>query len=85
MAIKNQTTDALPDLADREIIKTPELFEIDELRKKHRIRRAVFAGVCAAMGWAPGRRISEEAFLSSVRQFESAPMSGSPVKKKEAR
>lgn len=85
MAIKNQTPNVLPDLADRETLKTPELLEINELCIKHRIRRAIFAGVCAAEGWAPGRRISEEAFLSSVRQFESAPMSGSPVKKKEAR
>lgn len=85
MASKNQTPDALPGIADREILKTTELFELDELRKKHHIRRTVFAGVCAAKGWASGRRISEETFLLAVRQFESAPMSGSPNKKKEAR
>lgn len=63
-----------------------ELFEIGELRKKKKVGRAVFAGVCAAKGWKPGKAVTEEEFLAAVEEFEGAPMRGAQtVKESEAR
>ena len=39
--------------------RAPELLDIGDLRKRHRTRRAVFAGVCAAQGWRPGKAVTE--------------------------
>lgn len=66
--------------------KVPGLFEIGELRKKHKVGRAVFAGVCSAQGWKPGRAVTEEEFLTAVKNFENAPMNGArSTKESEAR
>ena len=56
--------------------KAPEFFEIGELRQKHKIGRAVFAGVCSAKGWRPGKAVAEEEFLGAVKEFSAAPMNG---------
>lgn len=56
--------------------KAPEFFEIGELRQKHKIGRAVFAGVCSARGWRPGKAVTEEEFLDAVKKFNAAPMNG---------
>lgn len=61
--------------------KAPELFEIGELRSRHKIGRAVFAGVCTAKGWKPGKAVAEEEFLEAVKQFENAPMRGAHITK----
>ena len=37
---------------------------------------AVFAGVCAAKEWKPGKAVTEEEFLAAVREFNAAPMTG---------
>ena len=51
--------------------KAPEFFDIGELRSKHKIGWAVFAGVCAAKEWKPARpsprRSSSRQFVSSTR------------------
>ena len=57
-----------------------ELLSIDTLREKHKITRPVFAGVCAANDWKPGRAMTEEAFLQAIADFTKAPMSGAPGK-----
>lgn len=54
--------------------KGPELLGIDELRTKHKIGRAVFAGVCSAQDWKPGRAVTEAEFLTAVASFNGAPM-----------
>lgn len=54
----------------------PERLEIEALRSKHRVGRAVFAGVCSAQGWRPGKQIAEDEFLAAVKAFTGAPMSG---------
>lgn len=54
-----------------------ELLSIDTLREKHKIKRPVFAGVCAANDWKPGRAMTEEAFLRAIADFTGAPM-GAP-------
>lgn len=65
--------------------RTPEKFtEVGRLRTKHNISRAVFAGVCAAQGWKPGKSVTEAEFLGAVKQFTEAPMSGATVPEKEA-
>ncbi len=63
--------------------EAPEVFTIEKLRSEKNIKRAVFAGVCAAEGWKPGKTVTEEEFLGAVEKFTSAPMSGAA--KKEAR
>lgn len=65
--------------------RTPEEFtEVGRLRMKHNISRAVFAGVCAAQGWKPGKSVTEAEFLGAVKKFTSAPMGGARAVKKEA-
>lgn len=54
--------------------QSQELLPVETLREKHRITRPVFAGVCAANGWRPGRAMTEEAFLQAVAAFTKAPM-----------
>ncbi len=60
--------------------KAPALFEVGELRSKHKVGRAVFAGVCSAQDWKPGKAVTEEGFLEAVKKFENAPMKGEPRK-----
>lgn len=35
--------------------EAPKVFTIEQLRSEKKINRAVFAGVCAAEGWKPGK------------------------------
>mgnify|MGYP001075899736 CR=1 FL=1 len=56
------------------------LLELDTLRKRHNITQPVFAGVCAANGWKPGKAMTEETFLRAVAAFAGAPM-GAAVRK----
>ena len=46
--------------------KAPALYDVGELRSKHKVGRAVFAGVCSAQGWKPGKAVTEEEFLEAV-------------------
>jgi hypothetical protein len=62
---------------------TQELLEIGELQRKHKISRAVFAGVCSANGWKPGKLIAMEEFLAAVAKFTEAPINGKPHSRKE--
>jgi|GEM_PF-413891 len=81
MATKNQNTDAAK-AAESEVTKqAPELFEINELRRKNKIGNAIFSGVCAANGWRPGKQISEEEFAQAVAEFTGASMDGRPPTK----
>ncbi|MDE6456556.1 MAG: hypothetical protein K2L38_11790 [Dysosmobacter sp.] len=50
------------------------LLALEALRKKHKIARPIFAGVCAANNWKPGRAMTEEEFLRAVADFTGAPM-----------
>lgn len=59
--------------------KAPEFFEIGELRQKYKIGRDVFAGVCSAQGWRPGKAVTEKEFLGAVKRFNAAPMNGARV------
>lgn len=85
MVTKNQNTDTAK-VAEPEVAKqAPKLLEIDELRKNHKIGTAIFAGVCAAQDWRPGKQISEEEFVRAVESFTDAPMDGKPrIKESEA-
>ena len=57
-----------------------ELLSIDTLREKHKITRPVFAGVCAANDWKPGRVMTEAEFRRAVEAFTGAPMNRKAVK-----
>lgn len=81
MANKATSAPAATQAAGPQEPKAPGLFEIGELRKKHKVGRAVFAGVCSAQGWKPGRAVTEEEFLEAVKKFENAPMRGGSGKK----
>lgn len=61
-----------------------KVFTIEQLRSEKKISRAIFAGVCAAQSWKPGKTVTEDEFLEAVQKFTSAPMSGA-THKKEAR
>lgn len=58
-----------------------ELLPIDTLREKHKVTRPIFAGVCAANDWKPGRAMNEKEFLQAVADFTGAPM-GAPQGKR---
>ncbi len=58
-----------------------KIFTIEQLRNERKISRAVFAGVCAAQGWKPGKTVTEAEVLEAVQKFTSAPMSGATHKK----
>lgn len=60
-----------------------EYVEIGKLRTKHRIGPALYAGVCSAQGWKPGKAVTEAEFLAAIQAFNSAPMGG--ASKREAR
>ena len=62
--------------------EAPKVFTIEQLRSEKNVKRAIFAGVCAAEGWKPGKTVTEAEFLGAVEKFTSAPMSGAA--KKEA-
>lgn len=84
MANKKPTGPASPDAAEQQPEAPAQYIEVGQLRMKHNISRAVFAGVCAAQGWKAGKFVTEAEFLGAVKQFTGAPMSGARVAKKEA-
>ena len=53
--------------------KEPELHNIEMLRTKNKVGWAVFAGVCAAQGWKPGKMVSEAEFREAVNKFTKGP------------
>lgn len=80
MADKNKAGAVSPGQTEQQP-RTPEEFtEVGRLRMKHKIPRAVFAGVCAAQGWRAGKSVTEAEFLGAVKQFTGSPMSGAPGK-----
>ena len=86
MANKKTTGPESPVTAEQQTgspgAEAPEVFTIEKLRSEKNVKRAVFAGVCAAEGWKPGKTVTEAEFLAAVERFTSAPMSGAI--KKEA-
>lgn len=76
MATKNKEPVSGPvGVGQTEGAGTPtELLDVEKLRSKNKIGWAVFAGVCAAQGWKPGRMVSEVDFLHAVEQFTRGPM-----------
>jgi len=84
MAIKNQNPDSVIDTEHQpEEAKAQELLEIGELFKKHKISRAVFAGVCSANGWKSGKAISEDEFLKAIDYFTGSSIDGRSGKTKK--
>ena len=81
MANKKPTEAAAPAQVEQQTVN-PKIFTIEQLRSEKKISRAIFAGVCAAQGWKPGKTVTEAEFLAAVEKFTSAPMSGDT--KKEA-
>jgi len=79
-----KTPEAAPTVAES-MAQTPELHTIEELQKKNQIKRAVFAGACAANGWKPGKQLTEKEFLEAIAKFTGAPMHGGEPRKKEAK
>ncbi len=80
MSPKSTKLEATPEAA-RHPEQPQELLSIDTLREKHKVTRPIFAGVCAANDWKPGRAMTEEAFLQAVADFTRAPM-GAPQGKR---
>lgn len=67
-----------------QLTASPSVFTVEQLRSEKKIPRAVFAGVCAAQGWKPGKTVTEAEFLRAIEKFTSAPMSGT-VRKEAAK
>lgn len=86
MANKKTAEDVVPAQAEQPPTspEAPKVFKVEQLRSEKKISRAVFAGVCAAQGWKPGKTVTEDDFLEAVKEFTSAPMSGA-VKKGAAK
>ena len=63
----------------------PELVPIDKLRERHKVGRATYAGVCAAQGWRPGRKLTEEEYAAAVEQFTGGRMDGRPGSKSKTK
>jgi len=72
-------------MATKSQTDSSELLELDELREKHGIKGPVFAGVCSANGWTPGRMLTSDEFLAAVSKFNGAPMDGRSVKERGAK
>lgn len=49
---------------------------LEALRARYKTPPAVFAGVCAAQGWWPGRQLTEQEYTAAVAAFTGAPMDG---------
>lgn len=77
MANKINTPDAVPEVRQSE--QPPELLPVEQHRARLGIGKPVFAGVCAANGWKPGKVMTEAEFCGAVRAFTGAPM-GKAVK-----
>ncbi len=85
MAPKSTKTPEAASAVAEPMAQTPELHTIEELQKKNQIKKAVFAGACAANGWRPGKQLTEAEFLAAIAKFTGAPMHGGEPRKKEAR
>jgi hypothetical protein len=70
MASKNQQPETVDTIA-------PKLFSIEELKDKKKTPAPIFSGMCAALGWKPGKMATEEDYDAAVGKF-----SGSPIGKK---
>lgn len=77
MASKKTTTGGTTPVTAEQQTPAPDKYvEIGELRAKHRIGPALYAGVCSAQGWKPGKAVTEAEFLAAIQAFNSAPMGG---------
>ena len=91
MAMKNKapeaTTQTVAPAAVAEHGTSPELLTIETLRTRSRTPAAVFAGVCAARGWKPGRTMTGQEYAEAVAGFTGAAMHGrtGPRKEREAK
>lgn len=85
MAPKSTKTPEAASAVTEPMAQAPELHTIEELQEKEQIKRAVFAGACAANGWKPGKQLTEAEFLAAIDKFTGAPMHGGEPRKKEAR
>ena len=74
-----------PAAAEAGTINTQELKPIEELRKKYKTGRAVFAGACAVNGWKPGKVMSDEDYVSGVAKFTEGPTNGQKTQESEAK
>lgn len=78
---KNNSDEAVKTVSPEQTQAPPELLEINELKKKHKVGAAVFAGVCTANNWKPGKRITDSDFKEAVDAFLAAPADGKEVKR----
>lgn len=76
MANKSKEPEAAPVVAGQPegAGTAPALHDVEKLRAKYKVGYAVFAGVCAAQGWRPGKMVSEGAFREAVEKFNEEPM-----------
>lgn len=71
--------------AKADTINTEKLKPIEELRKKHKTGRAVFAGACTVNGWKPGKVMIDEDYIAGVEKFTKGPTNGLKTQESEAK
>lgn len=52
------------------------LTDIARLREQKNVGWGIFAGVCAAENWRPGKQVTSAEFDAAVKRFRDAPMDG---------
>lgn len=62
--------------------QTDDMELIENLREKHGISRAVFAGACAVNGWKAGKVLTPKQFLDGIAAFTGKAMYGRPRREK---
>lgn len=45
-------------------------YEVGDLRERKKVSRPVFAGVCIAENWRPGKIVTEKEFDDAVARFK---------------
>lgn len=70
MAIKKE------ELGDAQESAVVEFHTIEELRDQFKTRLPLYTGMCAAYGWAPGKKVSAAEYLTAEAAFAGAPMDG---------
>lgn len=75
-AVQPEETAAQPGARD----KAPAYYKIEEMAERMGVSPVIHAGTCAAMGWQPGKMVTEAEYAVAVEGFRSAPLGGSAKK-----
>lgn len=75
-AAKAAQQQEVPTVAPRQQEGAAGYQPMERLQQAHKTPPAVFAGVCAANSWRPGKCLTETEYLAAVKQFTNGTMDG---------